>query len=516
MNTIQTSRYCFRWMIALSACMALSAHAQETIVDNTGAQFSVTGTWSPSTAISGYYGSNYLTHEPGTEYVGGIVLDNGGGGTQATGTWNNSTAISGYVGSDYLTVPSGTGQNVYTWNIGSQLPQAGNYKLYARWSAYPNRATNATYTINVAGTISTVTVNQQQNGGQWYLLGSYALTPNQVSVSLSDQANGYVIADAIEAIPDGAPTAAAQWTPQVTQAGYYNVYARWSAYPNRATNAPYTVVGMDGPTTVQVNQQQGGGQWFLLGNYKLNTSSVIRLGSDNTNGYAIADSIRVVLTQTLPTTPQIYYIQADTLNTPRLITDGQNNTVWRNLPTTEPFGNSPPETDPNSTGTPFQFNLRFPGQYADQETNTNYNYFRDYDPNTGRYIQSDPIGLRGGSVSTYVYVNGNPILRIDLWGLQYAGGLTSSPFVPMINPAWQDVFNNIGNLPIPAPSLPGDYPGVNVPPSVPIVPVPGKPVCRVVCPDSGNQCRPISNNAFPSIRNPGCYEVCDEHAVSSF
>lgn len=107
------------------------------------------------------------------------------------------------------------------------------------------------------------------------------------------------------------------------------------------------------------------------------------------------------------TTTTLDYVTTDQLDTPRDITDGSGAVIWSW--DSDPFGNGQP------TGS-ITYNLRFPGQYYDVETGHNYNYFRDYDPVTGRYIESDPIGLRGG-INTYVYGLGNPIENVDPRGL---------------------------------------------------------------------------------------------------
>jgi len=78
-----------------------------------------------------------------------------------------------------------------------------------------------------------------------------------------------------------------------------------------------------------------------------------------------------------------------------------------------------PNDNPSGAGA-FDFPLRFPGQYFDRETSLLYNLMRDYDSLIGRYVQSDPIGLRGG-FNTYLYVNGTPNQYVDPFGLFMPG-----------------------------------------------------------------------------------------------
>jgi len=105
------------------------------------------------------------------------------------------------------------------------------------------------------------------------------------------------------------------------------------------------------------------------------------------------------------------------------VTNGQQQVIWR-WDNQDPFGANVPSADPDGDGKAYTLNLRFPGQYFDGETGLHYSYFRDYDPSTGRYVQSDPIGLAGG-INTYAYVHGSPTSAVDSFGL--ADDLFGSP-----------------------------------------------------------------------------------------
>ncbi|HDP3462163.1 TPA: RHS repeat domain-containing protein, partial [Pseudomonas aeruginosa] len=121
--------------------------------------------------------------------------------------------------------------------------------------------------------------------------------------------------------------------------------------------------------------------------------------------------------------PTLLYLHGDHLDTPRLATDASGQIAWQWQ--SDAFGRG----EALSQGST-QVNLRFPGQYYDAESGLHYNYFRDYDPETGRYVESDPIGLAGG-LNTYVYVEGNPLAYVDEWGHSKTNGKHANKSSPM-------------------------------------------------------------------------------------
>lgn len=127
-----------------------------------------------------------------------------------------------------------------------------------------------------------------------------------------------------------------------------------------------------------------------------------------------------------------YAVHSDYLNTPRKLSNADGQPVWQwsysafgeDKPTIAKnrFANLDITANPGTTSlSEVKFNLRYPGQYADEESGLFYNYFRSYDAKTGRYGQPDPIGL-GGGWNRFGYVDGNPLGLTDPFGLNPAAG----------------------------------------------------------------------------------------------
>ncbi len=276
----------------------------------------------------------------------------------------------------------------------------------------------------------TVLANQTANGGVWNLLGTFTLDSSSSVVLTDDANNTYVIADAIRLVQPATPSTFTWNTP----VGTFDVYAKWTQDASHSNDATYTLNHSSGQTVIAANQQSGGTGWNLLGTATFDEAGTVVL-APGSSGNVVADAIRFVNTST--STTALYYIHTNHLDTPQVITDGSKAVVWQ--ADYDPFGKATLVTSA------IENNLRFPGQYFDAETGNHYNYFRDYNPNDGRYMQSDPIGIIPGLAPTsstanavidfynqslskndilyrgtnhlYNYVENNPVNRIDPWGL---------------------------------------------------------------------------------------------------
>lgn len=176
------------------------------------------------------------------------------------------------------------------------------------------------------------------------------------------------------------------------------------AYNHRGERVLRTPAG----GAAQITLYDEAGQW--LGNYSATGQAQQQaIWLDN---YPVA-----LINVTATGVPELAYVQPDHLGTPRVVIDPVRNVaIWEWSNKSEVFGNQIPSVDPDGDGVAFELALRFPGQQATDASGLFYNYFRDYDPASARYVESDPVGLNAG-VSTYGYVISNPTRFTDPLGL---------------------------------------------------------------------------------------------------
>jgi RHS repeat-associated protein len=239
--------------------------------------------------------------------------------------------------------------------------------------------------------------------------GSYTITPNSNRLATA---------------PD--------YTPEVDAAGYTR------AYRDAQTNETLMAFAWD--TAGDLAEVEAGGQLLATYSYDHRHLRVTKTADGattvyhhNASGQLIAETrssgeplrsyvwlegapVAVIEHAALTgATERTLYLEPDLLMTPRAATDDEGRTVWTWKG--DAFGTTLPEDDPDGDGTPTTLHLRFPGQYFDTETGLHYNWHRYYEPWTGRYLSSDPIGLRGGG-ALFVYTGSRPLRLKDENGLE--------------------------------------------------------------------------------------------------
>lgn len=268
------------------------------------------------------------------------VEDDGGVAFSRSGTWKQWSK-GGHQG-DVVFAAAGNGERQASWRFDVH---PGTYSVAATWLAHPNRATDAPFVVyDGANVVHSLDVNQQLwpngrsvGGSSWQEIGTVETTTGNLRVALSNDANGYVIADAIritqirKAEPESQPELDLQpishtvSTPPPEESepaqldhslfprvgdtqtnwhfdvlpGSHAVYATWTVEMSRSTGAQYGI--LDGATRIAskvVNQQLApsdrlfdGQVWHLLDTIEA-SGSRITVTLQNTNGRG--DAVRVV------------------------------------------------------------------------------------------------------------------------------------------------------------------------------------------------------------------------------
>ena len=127
-----------------------------------------------------------------------IIVDNTSAGFSVTGTWSSGSSSTDKYGTDYRYHSTAPISEPATWT--ATLPTTKTYAVYAWWPQGSNRSTTAAYIVSHAAGTTTVTVNQQINGGQWNLLGNFSMNAgaNQVKLSCWTTTGYVVVADAVK------------------------------------------------------------------------------------------------------------------------------------------------------------------------------------------------------------------------------------------------------------------------------------------------------------------------------
>ncbi|WCM87698.1 RHS repeat-associated core domain-containing protein [Acidovorax sp. NCPPB 3576] len=332
-----------------------------------------------------------------------------------------------------LTLPSGT---ALSDTIGA------NASGYA-WDANGNRSQSYYSSSTAAGTATLqrdyqLASNNNRLGGYTQTFTPAGGSAQTTNVSYIHDATGSITKKGDSYLHYGVDGRIAKAGPNADPANALAVSYTYNALGQRVFKSDARLSGANNPAITQqtVYAEDGIGS-TVLGQYGS------RRSSDSAAPAGEMGSTEVIYLPTasgpMPIAAQIngrlYAIDADHLNTPRRLTNTQGQVAWQWLITG--FGEANPTTGATNFAQSGQgssnyaeaikFDLRYPGQVFDEETQLNYNLNRSYDPPSGRYFQADPIGLDGGW-NRFLYVGGNPASYTDPTG-EFAIAI---PLIPAI------------------------------------------------------------------------------------
>ncbi len=355
------------------------------------------------------YSANWTNIAGGTYTLNAIATDNNGATTSA----GNVTIIVNTAPTISITSPTNNSQINAGTDIAISATASDSDGTIGQVDFYQGSGASAIL-------IGSVQTGQAGNSGNTYTFswanvvsGSYSIT-----AVATDNQNASTTSQAVTVNANALPTITlTSPANNSTQDAGTNIVLTATAADSDGTIAKvefFNGATLVGTVLAGSAGDTGSGYTFTWTNVQAGTYQLTAKATDSAGGSVTTAATNVTVTTV---EAQIYYIHPDHLGTPRAITKATDNTkVWE-WSNAEPFGNNAPNEDPSATGTNFKFDLRFPGQYFDQETGTHYNFFRDYDPATGRYVQSDPIGLSSSSLNTYAYTSSSPLDLVDIEGL---------------------------------------------------------------------------------------------------